>query len=172
MYDFDEKETVLKIKIGHINEFEKIVHRYELKIKSFVLRTVKNEMDADDIVQSTFFKLYLSIANDKFSTEKPLLPYLFQIATNEIKMFYRNSKKTFPLEEAKNNLTSNENQFNLLNFINDLKLKRKEKQIAKMLFEGYSYLDISKKFNKPINTIKTWIRRLRIKIKIDKTYEK
>ena len=52
-----------------------------------------------------------------------------------------------------------------MKFLND-----QERKIFKQINDGYSYEEIAKIFKKPLNTIKSIVRRARLKVK--KIYEK
>lgn len=159
-----DKELILKIKKGEINYFEMIFKKYFLIVKKFVNERVFEKQDVDDIIQVSFFKFYKSI--NRFDENKKILPFLLQITKNEIKMYYRSKKENYSLTDklvSKFNFFFNNND----NFeINDYlkKLNEKEKEIFKMLVDGYNYSEIAKKLKKPLNTVKSIIRRARKKI--------
>ncbi|MGB9883012.1 MAG: RNA polymerase sigma factor [Microgenomates group bacterium] len=164
-----DKELILKIKEGQFEYFTEIFNRYFLKIKKFVDERVFEKQDVDDIVQEAFFKFYKAI--DRFDENKDILPYLLEIAKNQVKMYYRSKKTIFSLTErliAKlpllNNKTSEENILDV--DVNDYlkNLNKREKEIFLMLADGYSYKEISKKTKIPLNTIKSIIRRTRRKL--------
>ncbi len=158
-----DKELILKIKEGYLEYFTEIFNRYFLKIKKFVDERVFEKQDVDDIVQEVFFKFYKAIA--KFDENKDILPYLLEIAKNEVKMYYRSKKTTFSLTEkliAKLPLLSNKtSEENILDVdVNDYlkNLNKREKEIFLMLADGYSYKEISKKTKITLNTINSIIR--------------
>lgn len=166
-----DKNIIAKIRQGEINEFEKIVKKYSQKIRNFIRKHLSSEMDTDDLTQTIFIKFYAALTDGKFNEEKKISPYLFQIAINELKMHYRSSKKNISLgdmqgeeKELSTNFVFEEDEETLLAF-----LSKKEKKIAKLLVEGYSYSDIAENLGKPINTVKTWIRRLKLKLVPAKT---
>lgn len=163
-----EKEIIQKIRNGEINYFEFIVKGYSPKIQHYILRRINNGMDADDLTQNIFLKFYRAVTDYKFDEERAISPYLFQIAANELKMHYRGRRVTVSLDEIpeiEDNVKESES------FGDELKevlkvLKDNEKKAIMMLTEGYKYEEIAKKFKVPLNTIKTWIRRARGKIKL------
>ncbi len=166
----NDQEIILKIKSGEIDLFKIIVDRYYDYIFLLIKKKIFNLDDAEDLIQNVFISFYKSIEN--FDEKKPIKPYLYTIALNELKMFYRQYIKTLRLNENieiedKKTIEEfyQEEDFIFLDF-ND-----KEKKIIQLLIEGYHYQEISKKLKIPLNTVKSIIRRLRLKIQ-KKNYEK
>ena len=60
--------------------FDQIYEQYSHKLFSFVLKILKNEAEADDIVQEVFVKIWES--RDKLGDYKLLNSYIFTIAYN------------------------------------------------------------------------------------------
>lgn len=163
--NLSEKEIIQKIKNGEIDYYSLIVKKYSFLIYQYVKKKIKNINDVEDIVQNIFIAFYKAI--DRFNEEKSIKPYLFQIVANELKMFYRKNQKLLPLKEG---IIFEKNEEN--NFFDEKildRLNNQEKKILLMIIDGYSYQEIAKKFKKSLNTIKSIIRRARIKIK---KYEK
>ncbi|MCX7955997.1 MAG: sigma-70 family RNA polymerase sigma factor [Patescibacteria group bacterium] len=166
-----DKEIILKIKNGQIDYFEIIVKKYTSKIYQYIKKKVLKKEDTEDLTQNVFISFYKSI--NRFDENKPIEPYLYQIAKNELKMFYRSKKKFFSFNE-KFYFCNDRIKDRIEDFIEDFdvkmillkKLKKEEREIFLMLAEGYSYQEIAKKFKKSLNTIKTIIKRGREKIKI------
>lgn len=162
MEELSEKQIIEKIKQGQIDYFGYLVKKYSRIIYFYVKQKVDNEDDADDIVQNTFIKAYKAV--DKFDENKNFYPFLFVITKNEIAQFYRTRKKHIRLDEKisiETNATEEQNNIKELIF----RLKPDYQKVISLFIEGYSYLEISRKLNKPINTVKTLIRRAKIQIK-------
>ncbi len=156
MEGLSEKEIIKKIKDGEINYFEYFVKRYSKVVYFYVLvRVNRKSADAEDIIQNAFIKMYKAI--DRFDENRPFYPYFFTIVKNETKEFWRRNKKDLPLKEE----VAYEDEEESLELDYLLKSLRPEyKKVLKLYFEeGYSYREIAKKLGKPINTIKTLIRR-------------
>ena len=162
-----DKKTIIKIKNGQIDYFALIVKKYTAVIYRYIKNKINTKEDTEDLVQNSFMKFYKSI--NRFDVEKPILPYLYEIAKNELKMFYRSRKPTVPLNEniyaVQNTETINIDKDNSYIKL----LKAQEKQIFSLLSEGFKNEEIATKFKIPLNTVKSIIRRARIKIK--KIYE-
>ncbi|MEK7633943.1 MAG: RNA polymerase sigma factor [Patescibacteria group bacterium] len=159
MAELSDKDIVKKIKNGEINYYSYIVKKYTASIYRYIERKLFKKNEVDDLVQNVFISFYKAI--EKFNEERWIKPYLFQIVQNELKMYFRSYKKSLPLDERiigeENQEESNIEDFKLLN--------SQEKGIFKHIIEGYSYEEIAKIFKKPINTIKSIVRRARLKVK-------
>ncbi len=153
---------ILKIKNGEIEEFSYLVKKYSRGISGYVKRKIFDLHDIDDIVQRVFISFYKAI--DRFDAKKPVLPYLFEIVKNELKMYFRSHKKTLSLDEGITIIDQN-NQFEPEEVKSVLAgLKKDERKSILMLYEGYTYNEIARKLNKPLNTVKTMVRRARLKL--------
>lgn len=167
MAELSDKDIVKKIKNGEIDYYSNIVKKYTTSIYRLVRRNLGEGgyINTEDIVQNVFISFYKAI--ERFDEEKPISPYLYQIAKNELKMFYRSRKPMLPLKEE----IFFEEKYEEETKMDDFKLlNHQEKEIFKQINEGYSYEEIAKLFKKPINTIKSIVRRGRLKLK--KIYEK
>lgn len=160
-----DKDIIIKIKNGEIDYFSLIVKKYSSLIYQYIKLKIKNKEDAEDLVQNVFISFYKVI--DRFNEQKLIKPYLFQIVNNELKMFYRKYKKILPLTEdiylQDDRFIDNFNDEDIMKILK--KLKSQEKKIIMMIVDGYSYEDIAKKFKKPVNTVKSIIRRIRLKLR-------
>lgn len=164
MAELSDKDIIRKIKNGEIDNYTFIVKKYTTSIYYFIQKKLFKKEDTDDIVQNVFISFYKAI--EKFDETKPVKPYLFQIVQNELKMYYRSNKLSVPLNEdfylvddrLIDNIQDIENHIKLLN--------NQEKEIFLYVIDGYFYEEISKKIKKPLNTVKSIVRRGRLKIKL------
>ena len=163
MLKLSDQEVIVKIKNGEIDNFIYLVKKYDKQIYNFIFKKIKNRDDIEDIVQISFIRFYKAI--DRFNAEKPVLPYLFEIVRNEMKMFWRSRKKTVPLDEK---ITAEVKDVYIEKDIINKKLEslpKEQKKAIELVGEGYSYREIAKVLNRPINTIRTIIRRTRLKLR-------
>lgn len=162
-----DKDIILQIKVGKIDYFSYIVRRYSGKIIRYVKAKVFNKDDVDDRVQNIFFSFYKSIS--RFDESRPIGPYLYQIARNELKMYYRSHKATKSLQDDHESLSYEQSYY--FNEHKDLisLLSKEQRNILELLQLGFTYQEIAKKITRPINTVRTIIRRMRLQLK--KHYE-
>jgi RNA polymerase sigma-70 factor (ECF subfamily) len=169
MDDLSEKEIIQKIKNGEIDYFETLVERFSKIIYFYTKKKIANAQDIEDIVQNSFIKAYKGIT--KFDTKKTFYPYLFTIVKNEIADYYRKKKPEFKINDQ---TATYEQSFEdtTANFKGLLANLRGDYKTVVTLYyhEGYSYKEIAKKINKPVNTVKTLLYRAKNEIK--ESYEK
>ncbi len=169
---FSDKKVIISIKEGEIENFSYIVRKYAKPISYFIDKKIFNKHDVDDVVQNTFINFYKAIG--RFDEKRPVLPYLYEIAQNELKMYYRSRRQTLPLDE---NIVANETD-DIKHYrryeINKLlkQLPAQQQKALNLLADGYSYQEIARTLKKPLNTIRTIIRRGRLKINQLADYEK
>jgi len=154
--------VIIKIRQGEIDYFSHIVKKYSGKINKLVTAKLFNKTDVDDLLQNIFLKFYKAIY--RFDLNKPVLPYLYQIAKNELKMYYRSHRQSLPLSEE---LKDEEKDLIMIDDLdNYLKgLSKDQQTVLELLVDGFDHQEIARKLNKPVNTIKTLVRRARLKIK-------
>jgi len=163
-----DRDAVKRIKNGEIDYFSIIVDEYTPQIYRYVKSRLFQKLDVDDLVQNTFVSFYKAI--QRFDESKPVLPYLFQIAKNELKMYFRSHKDAVSLDESLES-KSEMDDFYTEDYSSVLeKLSGEQQNILQLLQEGYSYEEIAKKCKRPINTVRTIIRRTRLQVK--ELYEK
>lgn len=154
-----DEEALRRIKSGEIDYFAHIVNRHISRIRSFIRIRLFDKEDADDLVQNVFVSFYKAV--DRFEADRPVLPYLFEIARNELKMFFRSHKASVPLDErmavSDDTAPSFSDPEELLK-----ELPEEQRKALGMVYEGYSYEEIAERLGKKINTVRTIIRRARL----------
>ena len=130
-------------------------------ISGYITNKLFDLQETDDIVQKAFIKLYKSIP--RFDEKRPLLPYLFEIAKNELKMYFRSHREKVGLTQDVSVFQENAlKEYELEDMIKDL--PKDQRKAIGMIYEGFSYEEIAKNLKKPLNTIRTIIRRARLKL--------
>lgn len=94
----DELELIKDVLAGNARAFERLVLRHQDKIYSFVYNMVRNDMDAEEITQDVFVKVYRNL--DKFKGDAKFTTWLFSIAHNTTASYYRKKRiQTNSLED-------------------------------------------------------------------------
>lgn len=157
MQSLSDKDVIDQIRQGKIDYFRYIVHRYSSRVRLYVSRRLYNKEEADDIVQESFIAFYKAI--ERIDPARPVFPYLMEIVKNEMKMFFRKSRN---LEQLNENMFSDHKEQELI----DVDIERfiqsippDQKKALSLVTEGFSYQEIAEKLKKPLNTIRTLIRR-------------
>ncbi|OFX62077.1 MAG: hypothetical protein A2066_01630 [Bacteroidetes bacterium GWB2_41_8] len=143
--------------------FDRVYELYSHKLFSFVFKILKNEAEADDIVQEVFVKIWES--RQKLEDYRLLNSYIFTIAyNNSIDLIRKRINNTKYLEHLKNssviNVTPNlisQIEFNELNSQADkliANLPERQKQVYLLhREEGLTYPEIAERLGISKNTV-------------------
>jgi RNA polymerase sigma-70 factor (ECF subfamily) len=80
MSDLPDAVLTREARAGEQQAFEMLVRRYQSPLFNFIYRFVGDYDQACDISQEVFLRLYLSLS--RLEVDKPLKPWLFQVAHN------------------------------------------------------------------------------------------
>ena len=141
------------------------------------LRYVKNEMDAEDIVNESFVKIFKKLNNfevlqDEDALEKSFKGWIARITVNTSIDKLRAQKLTHDIDDINemdiqhNSVTISSN----LEVDDIMKLLNKLPDIQRMIFnlyeiEGYSHEEISKQLNIPESTCRTYLTRAKARLR-------
>lgn len=144
---------------------------FRIELLHFIKTKVKDEYDAEDILQEVFIKVYKSI--DQLEDSTKLKIWLYRTTNNTIIDFYRARKQnTLELDEVEDvptigNSTENMNKeiAGCIKFmLHELPDKYKE-PLNLYEFKGMKHREISAKLNISLSGSKTRIQRARKKLK-------
>ncbi|OGN90343.1 MAG: hypothetical protein A2158_05710 [Chloroflexi bacterium RBG_13_46_14] len=86
----EEAAVIASIKAGNVDAFTEIVENYQIPIVRYLCRLVGDEDIARDLAQDTFIQAFKGIL--KTSPDLKLRPWLFKIATNNARQYYRRKR--------------------------------------------------------------------------------
>lgn len=167
--EMTDKAVIEEILLGDINKFEILVERYTTKVQLFIGSRLFDKQEVDDIVQNSFIQFYKALSS--FDTEKSVYPYLLQIARNELYLYFRKKHITISLDDDIIQVKEEEKYEDDISAIID-GLKPDHKSALLWFAEGYSYQEIAKRLKRPLNTVRTLIRRARLFVQKKHTHEK
>jgi RNA polymerase sigma-70 factor (ECF subfamily) len=162
-----DKKLIELVRIGNIEAFEKVFFGFADRLYYFALRYLRNQQDAEEIVQDVFVKLWENRHN--LNEELSFSGYLFTIARNTI--FNQNRKKVNEhayqdyvksFLESSSNKTENDLIYEDIKVIVDKvveELPPQRKLIYKLSREkGLSYREIAQELDLSERTVEAHIR--------------
>lgn len=164
----DEELVGLYIK-GNNNAFDALLKRYESKVFSYLLYSVKNQELAEDLFQDVFVKMIVRLKNGQYAENGKFSSWMMRIVHNHLIDYYRTSvaDKTLSNDATETDLYSkadialNENREQEM--INQQTLKEVRGLIALLpesqrevllmrVYDELSFKEIAQKTNCSINT--------------------
>ena len=85
--DGSDEQLLARHLFGDGRAFELLVKRYRADLLAFLGRLMGDTTAAEDVAQETFLRLHRSA--EKFESSKGLRPWLFSIAANAVRDYYR-----------------------------------------------------------------------------------
>lgn len=177
-----DEVLIARFQRGDLQAFDVLVQRYKDQLLNYVFRFVGNRVDAEDIVQETFLRVYKNkhyykeIA--KFST------WIYTIAGNLAKTELRrrkrrkifsvsnfvNDERDFDIPDTERNpekeVDGNLKYDDIQKAIDKLPPKFKEVILLRDV-QGFAYEEISQILNIPLGTVKSRVNRGRLKLQED-----
>jgi RNA polymerase sigma-70 factor (ECF subfamily) len=83
---------------GNVRAFSTIIVKYQDRIYTLVVKSIRNQEDAKDITQNVFINAFSNLK--KFRKESSFQTWLYTIATNQVKNYWRNKKNRFVIAES------------------------------------------------------------------------
>jgi RNA polymerase sigma-70 factor (ECF subfamily) len=148
-------------------EYNIAVDTYSDNVYRFVLKHLKNEMSAKDIVQDTFLKVWLK--HEEIQVEK-VKSYLFMTAYHCIIDWINKEKRNGDFEKVSENLSSPKTlEFDVSNILEEALNRLPEIQKTVVLlrdYEGYNYAEIAEITKLNESQVKVYIFRARHALKV------
>ena len=129
-----EEFSLQALREGDRAEFARLVDAYSEKIYRLALKMLRNEQDAEDVLQETFIKAYHGLQD--FRGEAKISTWLYRIATNEALMLIRQREEDQRSLEAEQKTDQGET-YSPLNLVDWCCLPEEELLSA----EAMEYLD-------------------------------
>jgi RNA polymerase sigma-70 factor (ECF subfamily) len=147
-------------------EYNECVNQYADNVYRFILKNLRNEEDARDVVQSSFEKMWLH--RDEVDAQKSK-SYLFTVAYRQMIDHIRKVKRIQLKDEFSEMSRVQNNPANNLKKILDEALTRlSETQRTLVLlkdYEGYSYEEIGQITGLSESQVKVYLHRARVQLK-------
>ena len=147
-------------------DYNDCVNLYADNVFRFIMKNIRHEEDAKDIVQTAFEKLWRN--RETVNAEKSK-SFLFTVAYNQMIDHIRKIKRISLKDEFKPEMKSYSQPIsnlkkNLHDALNTLNETQKSLVLLKD-YEGYSYEEIGKIMNLSESQVKVYLHRARIQLK-------
>lgn len=147
-------------------EYNQCVDEHADGVYRFILKNIRDEEKARDIVQDSFEKMWIKAGEISFSKAKS---YLFTTAYHTMIDYIRKEKKQTELDDAAINIhTVNHEYSDLKEILNEAIKKLPEIQRHVIMlrdYEGYSYQEIGEITRLNESQVKVYIYRARMFLK-------
>lgn len=147
-------------------EYNDCVTLYADNVYRFILKNLRHEEDARDVVQTAFEKLWRNREEVDGLKSKS---YLFTVAYNQMIDHIRKVKRIHLKEEFKEeSRVSNRQANNLKAVLQEALARLSETQRSLVMlkdYEGYSYEEIGKIMNLSESQVKVYLHRARLQLK-------
>ena len=176
----DDQIAISRLKQGDLNGLEILVNRYQAQAVHAAYLVLYDRALAEDVVQSAFVKAAERI--HQFDEERPFPPWFFRVVVNDALKAAQKQRYTLPLDEldkpavrladwltdsapsAERQLEEKEIRENLLKAIHSLPPEQRA-VIVMQYYLGLSEADMSAKMDRPLSTVKWWLREARKRLR-------
>ena len=147
-------------------EYNDCVTQYADNVFRFIVKNLRHEEDARDVVQTAFEKLWKNRVEVDPAKSKS---YLFTVAYNAMIDHLRKVKRVYLKEEFKEEIKVQRGEYNNAKAIlNEALARLSETQRSLVMlkdYEGYSYEEIGKIMNLSESQVKVYLHRARLQLK-------
>ncbi|MEO8416793.1 MAG: RNA polymerase sigma factor [Ginsengibacter sp.] len=147
-------------------EYNACVDLYADNVYRFIVKNMRHEENAKDVVQTAFEKLWI---NREIVENERSKSYLFTVAYHQMIDHIRKNKRTQLQEDFSfSTQTTNQPQHNVKKILNEALNRLNETQRSLVLlkdYEGYSYDEIATITSLSISQVKVYLHRARIQLK-------
>lgn len=158
---------------GDGEAFSQLVERYRRPVFGYLVRSGVAELDRDDLFQEIFIKIHQSA--HQYDAERPLHPWLFTVVANTVRTYLRRQRvRSFFVwgpapdvedvaPDAETLASTHQTTSWLERAIGALPMPGREVFILAAI-ENVPLKDIASILDMPINTVKTHVRRARMRL--------
>jgi RNA polymerase sigma factor (sigma-70 family) len=149
-----------------IKEYNDCVKLYADNVYRFILKNLKQEEDAKDIVQTAFEKVWINreqVENEKCKS------FLFTVAYNSMIDHIRKNKRIVLKDDfGETELGSNNQQQNTKRILQEAlnRLNERDRSLVMLKdYEGYNYAEIGEITNLNESQVKVYLHRARLQLR-------
>lgn len=175
MKNISDKEIIVSIRKGNQADFSLLIDRYKDKAFSMLRRMLRNEMDAEEVLQDCFVKAYNALSS--FRMDSTFSTWFYKIVYNSALSVIANKKRKIELQ-----MSSFEDHYDLSNDDDEIystttsaseyilalvdKLPPKQAVVLILFYmDNFSLIDISEVMGLSIVNVKVILHRARKQLK-------
>jgi len=177
----EDQNAISRLKQGDLNGLESLVNRYQAQAVHAAYMIIFERGLAEDVVQTAFVKAAERI--HQFDENRPFAPWFFRIVLNDALKLAKKQKQSVSLEERLDESTTQlaeqlqepglrpeqlveqkEARQIILKAIQSLPPEQRA-VIVMQYYLGMSEKDMSTKMERPLSTIKWWLRDARKRLR-------
>ena len=147
-------------------DYNECVTLYADNVYRFIVKNLRHEEDARDVVQTAFEKLWRNREEVDGTKSKS---YLFTVAYNQMIDHLRKVKRVYLKDEFREDVrVQNKHMDNVRAILNEALARLSETQRSLVMlkdYEGYSYEEIGKIMNLNESQVKVYLHRARLQLK-------
>ena len=146
-------------------EYNECVNLYADNVFRFIIKNLRHEEDARDVVQTAFEKLWRNREEVVYEKSKS---YLFTVAYNQMIDHIRKGNRISLKEEFKDDVIIQQPKQNLKKILEYALSRLNETQRSLVMlkdYEGYSYEEIGKITGLSESQVKVYLHRARLQLK-------
>ncbi|PVD52040.1 RNA polymerase sigma factor [Terrimonas sp.] len=146
-------------------EYNECVNLYADNVFRFIVKNLKHEEDARDVVQTAFEKLWRNREEVIYEKSKS---YLFTVAYNQMIDHIRKGSRVSLKEDFKDDVSIHHPKQNLKKILEHALSRLNETQRSLVMlkdYEGYSYEEIGKITGLSESQVKVYLHRARLQLK-------
>ena len=147
-------------------EYNQCVRDYADNVFRFILKNLRHEEDARDVVQSAFEKMWVNRESVDYAKSRS---FLFTVAYNQMIDHIRKVKRVTLKEEFNETTRTIDRQYNNARKVLDEALSRLSETHRSLVllkdYEGYSYEEIAQITGLNASQVKVYLHRARVQLK-------
>lgn len=177
----EDQTAISRLKHGDLNGLETLVKRYQVRAVHAAYMIVFDRELAEDVTQSAFVKAAERI--HQFDEKRPFAPWFFRIVVNDALKLVKKQERKISLDEQldkptmqlaewlrdpglhpEQHVEQDESRQIVLQAVHSLPAEQRA-VIVMQYFLDMSEKDMSEKMDRPISTIKWWLRDARKRLR-------
>jgi len=171
--DLEERMLLARHRKGEEGAFRELVSRYRAPTYGYLVRCGVSPIDRDDLFQEIFIKVHRAAAT--YQPERPLHPWLFTIVANTVRSYYRkrrvheivfNEQLPEPVARTPDSERATEAKETVAWLEREIpNLPALQREVLLLVcVEGLPLQKVASALGIPVNTVKTHLRRARLKL--------